>query len=97
MPGLSRTTVYRVLDTLVEAGLVRRVQHGGGVARFDPITGRHHHLACDGCGRLFDLDDALVPELPLSAAKRTGFRLRDYTVNFSGTCPDCLAAEKHRH
>src|SRR5512142_935165 len=45
LPGLSRTTVYRVLETLVEVGLARKVHHAGGAARFDPMTGRHHHLA----------------------------------------------------
>jgi Fur family transcriptional regulator, peroxide stress response regulator len=89
LPGLSRTTVYRVLETLVEAGLARRVLHAGGVARFDPITGRHHHLACDACGRLVDLDDALVPPLRLPATTGTGFRIKDYSVSFTGLCPAC--------
>ncbi len=89
LPGLSRTTVYRVLETLVEAGLARKVHHAGGVARFDPMTGRHHHLSCEGCGRLVDLDDALVPPLRLPAATGTGFRIKDYSVSFTGLCPAC--------
>jgi Fur family peroxide stress response transcriptional regulator len=89
LPGLSRTTVYRVLETLVEAGLARKVHHAGGVARFDPITGRHHHLSCEGCGRLVDLDDSLVPPLRLPAATGTGFRIKDYSVSFTGLCPAC--------
>ena len=87
LPGLSRTTVYRVLETLVEAGLARKVHHAGGAARFDPITGRHHHLSCDGCGRLVDLDDSLVPPLRLPATR--GFRIKDYSVSFTGLCPAC--------
>jgi Fur family peroxide stress response transcriptional regulator len=89
LPGLSRTTVYRVLETLVEAGLARKVHHAGGVARFDPMTGRHHHLACEDCGRLVDLDDALVPPLRLPATTGTGFRIKDYSVSFTGLCPAC--------
>ena len=89
LPGLSRTTVYRVLETLVAAGLARKVHHAGGVARFDPITGRHHHLSCDACGRLVDLDDALVPPLRLPAATGAGFRIKDYSVSFTGLCPAC--------
>ncbi|HXK09647.1 MAG TPA: transcriptional repressor [Vicinamibacteria bacterium] len=89
LPGLSRTTVYRVLETLVDAGLARKVHHAGGVARFDPMTERHHHLVCEACGGLVDLDDSLVPRLRLPAAPGTGFRIRDYAVSFIGTCAAC--------
>jgi Fur family peroxide stress response transcriptional regulator len=89
LPGLSRTTVYRVLETLVEQGLARKVQHVGAAARFDAMTDRHHHLVCERCGRLVDLEDALVPMLPLPDARRTGFRVRDYSVNFMGLCRSC--------
>jgi Fe2+ or Zn2+ uptake regulation protein len=65
------------------------VHHAGGVARFDPMTGRHHHLACEACGRLADLDDALVPPLRLPATTGTGFRIKDYSVSFTGLCPAC--------
>jgi Fur family peroxide stress response transcriptional regulator len=89
LPGLSRTTVYRVLDTLVEQGFARRVQHAGAVARFDPMTGRHHHLVCDRCGRLVDLDDEAVPRIPLPEARGSGFRIDDYSISFSGLCKSC--------
>ncbi len=89
LPGLSRTTVYRVLETLVEQGLARKVQHPGAAVRFDPTTGRHHHLVCDRCGRLVDLDDAQVPSLPLPDARKTGFRVHDYSVSFTGLCRSC--------
>ena len=89
LPGLSRTTVYRVLETLVDAGFARKVHHTAGVARFYPMTGRHHHLACDACGRLVDLDDAVVPPLRIPESSRTGFQIKDYSVSFTGLCPAC--------
>jgi Fur family peroxide stress response transcriptional regulator len=89
LPGLSRATVYRVLDALVEQGFARRVQQARGAARFDPVTERHHHLVCDGCGRLADLDDSAVPAVRLPDARRSGFRIDDYTVSFSGLCKSC--------
>jgi Fur family peroxide stress response transcriptional regulator len=89
LPGLSRTTVYRVLETMVDAGFARKVHHTAGVARFDPMTGRHHHLVCDACGRLVDLDDGVVPPLRIPESSRTGFRIKDYSVSFTGLCPGC--------
>ena len=65
------------------------LHHAGGVARFDPMTGRHHHLVCDACGRLVDLDDAIVPPLRLPESSATGFRIKDYSVSFTGLCPGC--------
>jgi Fur family peroxide stress response transcriptional regulator len=94
IPGLSRTTVYRVLETLVEAGFVRKVHHAGGVARFDPMTHRHHHLVCEACGRLVDLDDGVVPTLRLPEARGSGFRIKDYSVSFLGLCGACSRAKR---
>lgn len=89
LPGLSRTTIYRVLETLVEAGMARRVHHAGPAARFDPVTDRHHHLVCDHCGELSDLDDHAVPPLPGPGTSRGGFSIRDYSVTFTGLCSRC--------
>lgn len=89
LPGMSRATVYRVLETLVELGFARKVHHAGAVARFDPMTARHHHLACDRCGRLVDLDDAAVDGLRLPDAGRSGFVINDYSISFTGLCRDC--------
>jgi Fur family peroxide stress response transcriptional regulator len=94
IPGLSRTTVYRVLDTLVDAGFLRKVHHTGGVARFDPMTDRHHHLVCESCGRLVDLDDAAVPALELPEARGSGFRITDYSVSFLGLCGACSRGKR---
>jgi Fe2+ or Zn2+ uptake regulation protein len=89
LPSLSRTTAYRVLETLVETGFARKVHHPDAVVRFDPTTGRHHHLVCEVCGSLVDLDDSVVPPVPIPEAKDTGFRIRDYSVSFNGLCSSC--------
>ena len=89
LPGLSRTTVYRVLDMLVEAGLARRVPSADSVVRFDPVTERHHHLVCESCGRLEDLEDGVVPSLRIPAARPSGFKVRSYSVSFMGVCSGC--------
>lgn len=88
IPQLSRTTVYRVLDTLVELGFIRRI-HQAGVARFDGNVNRHHHLACTTCGKIIDLEDQAFDQLPLPDGKLQGFKIDDFSIHFSGTCPDC--------
>src|SRR5262249_24867124 len=58
---VGRASIYRVVDELVSLGLLTRVDVGDGVARYEPQRhGHHHHLVCDGCGRLEPFqDDAL--------------------------------------
>ena len=89
IPGLSRTTVYRVLDTLVELGAVRRLHHPGSGARFDGKLQRHHHLVCRKCGCVIDIDNAGLDRLKVPAGQRHGFQIEDYSVHFTGLCQEC--------
>lgn len=90
VPGLSRTTVYRVLETLVRMGVAARASHPGSAARFDPVTRPHHHLLCRSCGRLIDVEPDAVPSLPGLIPEDTGgFQVTDYTIYFRGTCSRC--------
>jgi Fur family peroxide stress response transcriptional regulator len=89
IPGVSRTTVYRVLETLVRLGVARKSSHAGAQVRFDPNTDRHHHLVCMQCGKVVDVEDDRLSELPLPDVKRSGFTIDDYSVQFNGSCGDC--------
>ena len=55
-PGLSLGTVYRNLNSLVDAGRVRRVSIPGKADRFDHTLGWHSHLYCNCCGSVVDAD-----------------------------------------
>jgi Fur family peroxide stress response transcriptional regulator len=90
LPGVSRTTVYRVLETLVRVGLAVKTTPGNAV-RFDARTERHHHLVCLACDRIVDLHAPALDALRLAAARRAGFEVRDYSVHFRGLCADCRA------
>lgn len=91
IPGISRRTVYRVLDTLVEWGIIRRVHHPGAAVRFDARTDRHHHLVCLHCHKILDFENADLDQLPLPRGKLHGFTVSDYSVQLMGVCPDCRA------
>lgn len=94
IPQISRRTVYRVLDTLVDLGLVRRVPHPGATARFDAKTHRHHHLVCIRCNRIVDFESPRWDDMVLPKGKPQGFEICDFSVQFMGTCPDCLKEKK---
>jgi Fur family peroxide stress response transcriptional regulator len=89
VPGISRTTVYRVLEMLVSVGIVCRVAHAGGVVRYDPRTERHHHLVCKHCGVLVDLPDSAVRGVSLRGVGSPDFDISDYSIQFRGTCSRC--------
>jgi len=93
LPNVSRTTVYRTLETFVELGLIRRVHQTGTPARFDGRTCRHHHLLCHQCGRMIDLEAAEFDPLPLPKRPH-GFRIDDYMIQVVGVCADCQKKAK---
>ena len=56
MPSLSLATVYKVLDALVELGLVHEVAAISGTKRYDNANmDKHHHLVCTQCGTIVNL------------------------------------------
>src|SRR5260370_6467631 len=57
---VSHQAVYDVLRALTAAGLVRRIQPAGSVARYEARVGdNHHHAACRACGAIEDGDCAV--------------------------------------
>ena len=92
LPGVSHQAVYDSLRTLTEAGLVRKIQPSGSVARYEARVGdNHHHLVCRTCGTVVDVDCA-VGEVPcLTAADDQGFVIDEAEVTFWGLCPSCSA------
>jgi len=93
VPGVSRTTVYRVLDMLADTGLIRRLHHPGPAARFDGRTRRHHHLVCKKCNKVIDVEIAKLDRLVLPDVGAEGFEIDDYSVHFVGTCAACRQAK----
>lgn len=91
IPGLSRATVYRVLETMVQLGAARKVSHAGAVVRYDPNTDRHHHLICDTCGDLVDVEAGEFADIPVPKTGTAGFQITDFSINFSGLCSTCQA------
>ena len=92
VPEISRATVYRVLESLVQLGAIGRAHHLGPATRFDSNTGHHHHLVCVRCNRVMDFEDARLEGLPLPDRSQVGFQTMDYSIYFTGLCADCQEA-----
>lgn len=89
---ISRTTVYRILETLVELRLIARICHPGSAARFDPKTRPHHHLVCLHCETIFDLEDSQVTQVAWPDVRAYGFEIQDHHIHFRGVCATCRMA-----
>lgn len=97
-PDIGLTTVYRTIDLLDAAGLIRRVS-GCGDVRFEYRRGdredHHHHLICTACRRIINYRDFESEELSLvrrteeRLARKHGFLIRDHNIEFLGLCAEC--------
>ncbi|MCW2527833.1 MAG: transcriptional repressor [Pseudonocardiales bacterium] len=90
LPTVSHQAVYDVLRALTDAGLLRRLQPAGSVARYEARVGdNHHHVVCRLCGAIADVDCALGAAPCLTASDDAGFVVDQAEVVYWGCCPDC--------
>ena len=90
---VSHQAVYDVLRALTDAGLLRRIQPTGSVARYEARVGdNHHHVVCRGCGSIADVDCATGAAPCLTASEDHGYAIDEAEVVYWGTCPTCAAA-----
>ena len=93
LPSLSRTSVYRILDTLVRLGIIAKICHPGAATRFDPKIRQHHHLICMHCDKILDLEDQQLDNIPRPNVRGSGFKIHDYHIHFRGLCADCASKQ----
>jgi Fur family ferric uptake transcriptional regulator len=90
---VSHQAVYDVLRALTAAGLARRIQPLGSVARYEARVGdNHHHVVCRSCGATADVDCAVGSTPCLTASDDHGFTIDEAEVIYWGRCPGCVAA-----
>jgi Fur family transcriptional regulator, stress-responsive regulator len=87
---VSHQAVYDVLRALTDAGLVRRIQPTGSVARYEVRVGdNHHHVVCRSCGAIADVDCAVGRAPCLVASDHHGFQIDQAEVTYWGLCSSC--------
>jgi len=89
---VSTQAVYDVLRALTVAGLVRRIEPAGSVARYESrVADNHHHVVCRACGAIADVDCAVGDTPCLTASHDHGYSIDEAEVTFWGLCPACSA------
>jgi Fur family transcriptional regulator, ferric uptake regulator len=83
-------TVYRTLALLSEKGVVDVLSHHGGEQCYR-LCGEehHHHLLCERCHKVVEVNECGIDGWVATAAKRHGFVATDHRVEIVGLCADC--------
>jgi len=87
IPTISKGTVYRVLNNLAEKKEIKEIS--AEVARYDGDNSNHAHFICQGCNRIFDLEDFCKDCSILKNKKTKVGEINKYTINFYGNCKQC--------
>ena len=89
--GISRATVYRTLQWMMDAGIARKVDFGEGRFRFEHSYRhpRHFHLICKTCNQSFEFLSSDIEALIEEVAGARNFAGKQSVVQIYGTCEEC--------
>ena len=89
---VDRASVYRSVDILTKAGVIKKTYHGWKykLELSDEFHGHHHHLSCKGCGTILSIegDEQFEKQLELMA-RAHGFLINDHQLEIQGLCKTC--------
>ncbi|MGV8896751.1 MAG: Fur family transcriptional regulator [Rhodoglobus sp.] len=87
-------SVHNALAALTEAGLLRRIEPAGSAALYElNENDNHHHLVCNTCRRVVDVECVTGHAPCLSPSDSAGFQISTAEVTFWGMCQDCAALD----
>ncbi len=89
IPGISLGTVYRNLKILEEEGDIHHIPVSNSMSRYDANLTEHHHITCEQCGKIMDIDLDLNKSLFDKIENEYGFKLTPQHLCFVGICRSC--------
>lgn len=95
-PRISLATVYRNLEILSAAGLIRKLEISGRQKRFDWDVKQHNHVFCTQCQRVDNIPtpENTVPDI--IAIQEKGYRITGCRIEFFGLCPQCQKQREYK-
>ena len=91
---MSRASVYRILEELERLRLVKRVETGQAMVRYERVCEHeehHHHLVCDECGLVTPFSDTALERAIERLSERVPLKVSEHEIVLHGSCPDCAA------
>ena len=90
MPGVNKSTIYRTLEILEQAGCVYKSDTNDRFIYHHAEEGHHHHLVCTNCHTIEDVDACSIPSLKKTILKNSNFTsIYSHTLEFFGLCNLC--------
>lgn len=89
--SVGRATTFRLVEVLVELGLVDRIAFADGSTRYHAVLPgeHHHHLTCERCHKVVEVDMCMPAQQMNEVAHRAGFALSGHRIEIFGCCADC--------
>ncbi len=93
---VSRATVYRTLDLLVQSGLVDRSRFGSDAFSYEPMHGREHHdhMVCSSCGHVIEFVSREIERLQEKACEELDFIPQSHRLTIFGLCARCAGERR---
>lgn len=97
--GASRSTVYRTLSLLEEAGLIRKVARSNDREVYEHDYGypQHDHLICKKCGDMIEFPNEVIADVLERIAAEHGFRMSGHRLEVEGICSNCSRPPQRLH
>jgi len=92
--SISKTTVYRNVRQLAEAGKLKPVLLEDGLERYDVNLEDHHHFTCRTCGTIYDAEIKGLLDFSQCLDENYGFTTEGINLSFTGICSDCRKLDK---
>ena len=89
MPGVNKSTIYRTLELLEEAGCVYKSKLDDEFIYHHEEEGHHHHLLCSQCGKTVDCDKDLFVSVQRALSEKYNFGVDFKHIVMSGICGEC--------
>lgn len=96
-PSVDRASVYRTLELFSKLGITETIIRGWTpfTELAEPFKAHHHHITCEQCGRIVEIENNTLEDVLALIAGRHSFTLSKHTVELSGVCADCQALQQH--